>query len=103
MPPPKAPLTHFLCLPLATSTSTPHLSSSLQKFASSYSYPLPPTSAPSHESTSTPSRDPGSPSPPPTLPPAPFGQKAVRPVGTLHLTLGVMNLQAPERVEAALS
>lgn len=62
----KPPLTHFLCLPLVTDTSRPQLQEGLDQFE----------------------KDLASDSPVPT--------KAVRPVGTLHLTLGVMSLDAKE-------
>ncbi|PSS20510.1 hypothetical protein M430DRAFT_34768 [Amorphotheca resinae ATCC 22711] len=71
--PPRAPaprLTHFLCLPLLTTTSRPQLQSSLSAFRADLG---------------------GIP------------EAAVRPVGTLHLTLGVMSLLTAERVEQALA
>ena len=64
-------LTHFLCLPLITKHSKPQLQLSLQKFATSATEKY-------------------------EIPP-----KAIRPIGTLHLTLGVMQLLNGERVEAA--
>jgi activating signal cointegrator complex subunit 1 len=60
--PKKPPLTHFLCLPLVTPTSRPSLSTSLAQLKQDLA------------------RD-------DLCPP-----KAVRPPGTLHLTLGVMSL-----------
>jgi activating signal cointegrator complex subunit 1 len=60
----KPQLTHFLCLPLVRESSRPYLRTSLSTFKSDLS-------------THT------------AVPP-----KAVRPVGTLHLTLGVMSLDA---------
>lgn len=80
MPPKAAPkrLTHFLCLPLVTSTSRPQLAKSLHAFRSDI-------------------RDDRSPENSQGIP-----EKAVRPVGTIHLTLGVMSLLTPERVEGAL-
>lgn len=74
--PPKPPLTHFLCLPLVTSSSRPHLAASLARFTSE-------VTTPNEAGT-------------PQLPP-----KAIRPVGTLHFTIGVMSLPTPERLEAA--
>ncbi|KAI1260787.1 kinase A anchor protein [Xylariaceae sp. FL1019] len=61
--PPKPPLTHFLCIPLVTTKSRAQLSASLAAFKADV------TSADS------------------------FGvpEGAVRPLGTLHLTLGVMS------------
>lgn len=74
--PPKPPLTHFLCLPLVTPSSRPQLLASLQHFTADVTNPE------SEGSISIPT-------------------KAVRPIGTLHLTLGVMSLQSLERVAAA--
>ncbi|KKK26169.1 hypothetical protein ARAM_000966 [Aspergillus rambellii] len=80
--PKKPPLTHFLCLPLVNDISLPQLESSLLTFESS----IPPTpTAPHHHQ------------PHPLIP-----QDAIRPVGTLHLTLGVMSLPTPERLNEAL-
>jgi activating signal cointegrator complex subunit 1 len=81
MPPKTAPkrLTHFLCLPLVTSTSRPQLAKSLHAFRSDI-------------------KDDRSPENSQGIP-----EKAVRPVGTIHLTLGVMSLLTQERVEGALA
>lgn len=76
--PTKPSLTHFLCLPLVTSSSRPQLLASLQHFTADVVNP---------ESEGS------------VVIPA----KAVRPIGTIHLTLGVMSLQSPERVAAASS
>ena len=73
---PKPPLTHFLCLPLVTTSSKPQLLDSLQRFTADVTNP-------GNEESAT------------------VSAKAIRPVGTLHLTLGVMSLQSPERVAAA--
>ena len=73
--PPKPPLTHFLCLPLVTASSRPLLEASIARFKSEVN------SADDAKSTS--------------IPP-----KAIRPVGALHFTLGVMSLDA-RRLEAA--
>jgi activating signal cointegrator complex subunit 1 len=70
--PKKPQLTHFLCLPLVTESSRLYLQTSLSKFKSDLS---------TH--TAVPS-------------------KAVRPVGTLHLTLGVMSIP-PSALEFATS
>ena len=64
----KPQLTHFLCLPLVTDTSKPQLQKGLERFK----------------------EDLANDGPVPT--------KAVRPVGTLHLTLGVMSL-SPLKLE----
>ncbi|CZR52992.1 uncharacterized protein PAC_02870 [Phialocephala subalpina] len=79
LPKPKPPaLTHFLCIPLVTSSSRPQLQKSLATFRERLSQK-------------------GIPDLPDGLP-----EKAIRPLGTLHLTLGVMSLLTPEKVEGAL-
>ncbi|KAE8374773.1 AKAP7 2'5' RNA ligase-like domain-containing protein [Aspergillus bertholletiae] len=77
----RPPLTHFLCLPLVNSTSLPQLESSLAAFKASI-----PRRAHRHGA--------------PKQPLIPDG--ALRPVGTLHLTLGVMSLPTQERLNEAL-
>ncbi|KAI9869410.1 MAG: hypothetical protein M1813_000199 [Trichoglossum hirsutum] len=74
---PQAPLTHFLCLPLVTSESRPQLQASLQQFSADI---LTPRS--DHQDA--------------------IPEKAIRPLDTLHLTIGVMSLQEPEKLERAL-
>ena len=76
--PPKPQLTHFLCLPLVTPVSRPLLQASISRFASEV----------------TNSDDAGR---------TPIHPKAVRPVGAMHFTIGVMSLSTPERLEAACS
>ncbi|KAH6621372.1 hypothetical protein B0J18DRAFT_432297 [Chaetomium sp. MPI-SDFR-AT-0129] len=71
-PPKKPSPTHFLCIPLVTPASRPQLSSALSAFRADVSAPL---SAGGFD-----------------LP-----AEAVRPVGTLHLTLGVMSLVSPKQ------
>ncbi|KAG9185684.1 hypothetical protein G6011_07015 [Alternaria panax] len=66
----KPQLTHFLCLPLVTDTSKPQLQQGLEKFEEDLA------------------KDGTVPS------------KAIRPVGTLHLTLGVMSL-SPQKLDEA--
>lgn len=66
----KPPLTHFLCLPLVASTNRPRLIQALSEFCS----------------------DVGKVTPVPA--------QAVRPVGTLHLTLGVMSLSSSQLSDA---
>ena len=66
-------LTHFLCLPLVTQSTKPQLQQSLQSFTA--------TATSKHNVPS----------------------KAIRPVGTLHLTLGVLQLATEEQIEAASS
>ncbi|RAL03996.1 uncharacterized protein BO80DRAFT_348410 [Aspergillus ibericus CBS 121593] len=86
----RPPLTHFLCLPLINTTSLPQLESSLAAFKASI--PSLPPPDPSHHHPLKPL-----PPPQPLIPPS-----AHRPVGTLHLTLGVMSLPTPERLTEAL-
>jgi len=64
-------LTHFLCLPLVNKHSKPQLQASFQHFVTIVANKY-------------------------DLP-----AKAIRPVGTIHLTLGVMNLPTEEQVRAA--
>ena len=71
-------LTHFLCLPLVTSASRPQLQANLTTFRAEVTQATP--------------ENPGG-----------IPDRAVRPVGTLHLTLGVMSLLTPARVEAAMT
>lgn len=68
--PKKPPLTHFLCLPLVTETNRPRLHTALDELKRDVQKITP-------------------------VPP-----KAVRPVGTLHLTLGVMSL-SPSQLDDA--
>jgi activating signal cointegrator complex subunit 1 len=80
--PPRGPpkrLTHFFCIPLVTSTSRPQLQKSLDAFR-------------------TDTKDDRTPENPRGIP-----ERAIRPVGTIHLTLGVMSLLTPERVDGALA
>lgn len=71
-------LTHFLCIPLVNPSSRPQLQKSLTQFRETLSKK--------------------------EIPDLPDGlpEKAIRPLGTLHLTLGVMSLVTPEKVEGAL-
>ncbi|RDW82118.1 hypothetical protein BP6252_03230 [Coleophoma cylindrospora] len=86
--PPKAtsrpPLTHFLCLPLVTRDSKPQLQNALEAFASEITQKADPATAHVGARIGLPG-------------------KAVRPVGTLHLTLGVMSLTTQARVNEALT
>ncbi|BAE58249.1 AKAP7 2'5' RNA ligase-like domain-containing protein [Aspergillus flavus] len=77
----RPPLTHFLCLPLVNSTSLPQLESSLAVFKASIPRRTLRYGAPE----------------PPLIP-----DGALRPVGTLHLTLGVMSLPTKERLNEAI-
>jgi activating signal cointegrator complex subunit 1 len=79
----RPPLTHFLCIPLVTESSRPELENSLLRFKQII--------ADLDNASSTQSPTPSS------IPPT-----AIRPVDTLHLTLGVMSLQESHRVEEAV-
>lgn len=72
----RPPLTHFLCVPLINAASRPRFEASLRKFNEDLSaYPATAQLA---------------------------NSQVVRPVGSLHLTLGVMSLASPGRVRAAM-
>ncbi|KAK3343724.1 kinase A anchor protein [Lasiosphaeria hispida] len=73
MPPKPAAPTHFLCIPLVNAASRPQLAQSLSAFRADVSSP------------------------------ASFGvpEDAVRPVGTLHLTLGVFSFPKDEGLDRA--
>ncbi|EYE99848.1 uncharacterized protein EURHEDRAFT_407848 [Aspergillus ruber CBS 135680] len=88
----KSQLTHFLCLPLVNSISLPQLESSLATFRAA----IPASPAQQKQGqygSQQASIDQGR----PLIP-----NSALRPVGTLHLTLGVMSLPSKERFEEAL-
>ncbi|CBF85956.1 uncharacterized protein ANIA_01987 [Aspergillus nidulans FGSC A4] len=88
--PKRPPLTHFLCLPLVNSVSLPQLESSLSSFKAS----IPPISFSILEKGQ---EDEQRQAHRPLIP-----DDAIRPVGTLHLTLGVMSLPNPQRLDEAL-
>jgi hypothetical protein len=89
---PKIPLTHFLCLPLVTEISNPQLEASLREFrgsvATKYLDGLPADDAPLGFGQAPRA---------PLIPP-----KAIRPIGTIHFTLGVMSLESEEKVDEAV-
>ncbi|OJJ89125.1 uncharacterized protein ASPGLDRAFT_89573, partial [Aspergillus glaucus CBS 516.65] len=88
----KPQLTHFLCLPLVNSISLPQLESSFVTFKAT----IPASPAQQEQGQNGPQQasiDQGR----PLIP-----DGALRPVGTLHLTLGVMSLPSKERFEEAL-
>lgn len=92
---PKAPRpTHFVCFPLVTESSTPQLAESLAYFRS---VTVPPENGGEDQSTRNAAVNEGSDS---RLRLIPAG--AHRPPGTFHLTLGTMDLTAPEDMERAL-
>ena len=89
----KPPLTHFLCVPLVTPTSRQQLESSIQSFRDLV--------APSNEQGSSGHRIDGARRE--TLDEkavAHIHPKSVRPIGTLHCTLGVMSLNESSLSEA---
>ena len=75
---PRPPLTHFLCLPLVTASSRSLLQTSLETFRAE-------AVSPTEASTVR------------------IPEKAIRPLGTLHLTIGVMSLQSQDRIDACLT
>ena len=83
----KPPLTHFLCLPLLTTTSIPQLQESLSLFKQSVTYPETSANEDAEATASTTK--------------AVIPEKAFRPLGVLHLTLGVMSLRSEEKMNAA--
>lgn len=83
-------LTHFLCLPLVNTKSLPQLDESLATFKSTHIADPGPASQSSSNGQGDTSRL-GLPS------------TAFRPLGTLHLTLGVMSLANKERLDQALA
>lgn len=91
--PRRAPLTHFLCLPLVTEISKPQLEASLSQFQESLSIKFL-DGLPADDDTP---RQFGQAPRAPLIPP-----KAIRPVGTIHFTLGVMSLEPDERVQEAV-
>ncbi|OJD31839.1 akap7 2 5 rna ligase-like domain protein [Diplodia corticola] len=102
----RPPLTHFLCLPLVTAESRPQLQASLQRFKEAVLR----QEDVGFDADLGAEQDYGAGSPVrvgdqerrlPTTTSIP--EKAIRPVGTLHLTLGVMSLPTPEKVDEAIS
>ncbi|KAI0378305.1 kinase A anchor protein [Hypomontagnella monticulosa] len=73
--PPRPPPTHFLCLPLVTGVSRRQLSASLSAFSADVT---------SQDSFAIP-------------------EQAIRPVGTLHLTIGVMSFPKDEGLDKAVA
>jgi activating signal cointegrator complex subunit 1 len=85
--PKKSPLTHFLCIPLVNSTSQPQLEISIGKFEENVCSGTPVQSSQEVESAAKSNVF--------TLSP-----EAVRPLGSLHLTLGVMSLDEDKLAQA---
>jgi activating signal cointegrator complex subunit 1 len=86
----KPPLTHFLCLPLLTTTSIPQLQESLSRFKQSVTHPNRPEIPASENAEATAS-----------ITSVVIPDKAFRPLGVLHLTLGVMSLRSDEKMNDA--
>jgi activating signal cointegrator complex subunit 1 len=78
----RPPLTHFLCIPLVTEISKPQFTTSIRQFQELVSNGSAPQGA--------------------LVRPPLFSPKAVRPIGTIHFTLGVMSLLSEEKVDAAI-
>ncbi|KAL8891588.1 MAG: hypothetical protein Q9192_005717, partial [Flavoplaca navasiana] len=127
----RPPLTHFLCLPLTGPKAVPQWQASLRKFVddvkgmsdvatSSVAHPGTNTTSAPHlpfESTSVSAPTSTSPSTSTQCATAPnkdkgkgkarakdsgIPVKAIRPIGTMHLTVGVMSLKEEGRLEGAL-
>ncbi|KAL8947691.1 MAG: hypothetical protein Q9222_006059 [Ikaeria aurantiellina] len=103
----KPPLTHFLCLPLTSSSAVvSQWQASLKRFSADISPTSPPLSSSSPStSTATSTATPPSSNILPSTGSArkqTIPLKAVRPVGTLHLTIGVMSLGDKGAVERAV-
>lgn len=91
--PKKPPLTHFLCLPLVTASSKPQLEASLQSFRDDVS---PNESTHTNEANTAPEGSTNASNQTATR----IHPKAIRPVGVLHCTLGVMSLNEEQLNEA---
>jgi activating signal cointegrator complex subunit 1 len=89
--PPRPQLTHFLCIPLVTSASRSQLRASLSSFRAA-------TTAEPEESSSEISQLPNNSNGGMFFIP----EKAIRPLGTLHLTLGVMSLLSQDTLNSCL-
>ncbi|KAJ5619665.1 hypothetical protein N7510_003649 [Penicillium lagena] len=90
--PQRPPLTHFLCLPLVNTTSLPQLETSLAAFKAAHP-PVPVSALPGAQGGGTDGNG--------SISVIPDG--ALRPIGTLHLTLGVMSLPSKERFDEAVA
>lgn len=89
----KAPLTHFLCIPVVTVTSRPQLEQSFRQFRSMVC--LVNTTSPSSTASRSKTESGSIKDAMRVVHP-----KAVRPIGSLHLTLGVMSLSRDQLREA---
>ncbi|KAK7553636.1 AKAP7 2'5' RNA ligase-like domain-containing protein [Phyllosticta citricarpa] len=93
----KPPLTHFLCIPLVTAMTRPQLEASIARFRREV---LGEEGESGEHAAQTADNDDNTTHGTAT---APFSPSAVRPVGTLHLTLGVMSLRDDESIARALA
>lgn len=89
----RPPLTHFLCVPLVTPESRPQLEASLKAFKDEVSPPAPEANQAIERAEESHGKD-GDVVLPYVHP------KSIRPVGTLHCTLGVMSLDQEKLTEA---
>ena len=89
----KPPLTHFICLPLVTETSRPQLEQSLKRFRDDMS--------PGHQDAAKEAQGEGG-NEARAAAMTKIHPRAIRPVGSLHCTLGVMSLKQ-EQLEAAIT
>jgi activating signal cointegrator complex subunit 1 len=89
----KPPLTHFLCVPLVTPESRPQLEASLKLFKDQVSPPAPEANQAIEKAEGNDSKDGDV-----VLPYV--HSRSIRPVGTLHCTLGVMSLDQEKLTEA---
>jgi activating signal cointegrator complex subunit 1 len=109
--PSKPPLTHFLCIPLVNESSRSQLQDSLSRFSTEVRSLKPPTRVSrsgeqelgnASPSASEPIAVNSAESQQNTGDDALIPERAIRPLGTLHLTLGVMSLQSEEKVDEAI-
>ena len=89
----KPPLTHFLCLPLVTPESKPQLEAAMQRFRDAVT--IKDTDREGHMEQDNENDDTEAETVLPTIHP-----KAIRPVGALHCTLGVMSLNEEQLAQA---
>ncbi|KAF2141252.1 uncharacterized protein K452DRAFT_192894, partial [Aplosporella prunicola CBS 121167] len=98
----KPPLTHFLCVPLVTEASIPQLTASLARFREDVveggAGGARNAGAEGAAAAGGNERGEGEAEATVTMP-----EQALRPLGTLHLTLGVMSLGTPERLQEAVT
>lgn len=100
----KPPLTHFLCVPLVNATSKKQLEDNLRAFKEdvchgpsmpeSVSSTTPGVTGSTHEADGNDTLVSDAVGSAPQRNPSFIAEKAIRPVGALHLTLGVMSLDA---------